>query len=136
MSKESAKCIDEVKILFDNWRKTRKTQRVRIPENLWQEAINLLDRYSAFEIIKELHLNNTNFRERIQKQKAKKKSKVKESKSFIQLHLDDKNINSQLSSINFQLEKPDGCKLKMELQSISKNEIHEILQIFMKEGVK
>jgi hypothetical protein len=55
--------LTSVKAGFESWRAQRKG-RERIPEQLWQSAIALLDYYPFHKVRKELNLNTKQFKER------------------------------------------------------------------------
>jgi len=52
---------------FESWRKERKRQRDRIPDQLWKEAESLAQNHSINQISKALKLNYTDLKNRIQK---------------------------------------------------------------------
>ena len=57
--------LEEVREAFENWRKTR-AKRAAIPESLWYAAIALSKEHSTFTISKELRVNYTDLKRRIQ----------------------------------------------------------------------
>ena len=42
--------LDSLKYQFEQWRKTRKNRRERIPELLWSAAVGLRNQYSVNQI--------------------------------------------------------------------------------------
>jgi hypothetical protein len=49
--------LEEVKVLFEEWRRTRQKARERIPDYLWSQVACLLGRYRPGEIQKRLGIN-------------------------------------------------------------------------------
>ena len=49
--------LARTRILFEEWRATRQG-RSKIPEELWQAVVTLQDRYSAFQLCRELRLSD------------------------------------------------------------------------------
>ncbi len=61
------------RVLFEQWRATRH-RRSKIPDELWQAAVALHDRYSASQLCRELRLSAGALRSRLQRGTAKKPS--------------------------------------------------------------
>ncbi|SDU47937.1 hypothetical protein [Desulfobacula phenolica] len=63
--------LEEARQQFNEWRRT-KTGRERIPESLWQSAIDLFHtgEYSLHKISKTLKLNHTDFKKQANKNLA------------------------------------------------------------------
>ncbi len=63
----SAPSLNNVKLKFKAWRKTR-TRSTRIPEELWQAAINIFhfEDLTLHKIARALHLNQTDLKKHIQ----------------------------------------------------------------------
>ncbi len=58
--------LQDVSTIFVQWRSTRKP-RSRIPEHLWQAAVDLAPFYSIHRIAGALRLNYTELKHRIKK---------------------------------------------------------------------
>lgn len=74
--------IEKVKEQFEDWRKNR-LKRDRIPESLWEAAIELYPEYRIYEISETLRLNYSRLKKKIldvAKKEAKKESKSPKSK--------------------------------------------------------
>jgi hypothetical protein len=56
--------LQDVSTIFAQWRSTRKP-RSRIPEHLWQAAVDLAPFYSIHQIARALRLNYTELKHRI-----------------------------------------------------------------------
>lgn len=57
--------LDAVRRAFEQWR-NRRSGRERIPEELWQAAVDLSEWYSVCKIASELKLDSSRLRRRIQ----------------------------------------------------------------------
>jgi hypothetical protein len=63
---ETQSRLQEVTAIFARWRSTRRL-RSRIPEQLWQAAVDLAPFYSTHQIARALRLNYTELKQRIKK---------------------------------------------------------------------
>jgi len=63
---ETQSRLQEVTAKFSRWRTTRKP-RSRIPEELWQAAVDLAPLYSTHHVARALRLNYTELKRRIAK---------------------------------------------------------------------
>lgn len=63
---ETPSRLQEVSALFAQWRSTRKP-RTRIPEQLWQAAVDLSPFYATHRIARALRLNYSELKDRIKK---------------------------------------------------------------------
>lgn len=131
MYNNKTKKIDEVKTAFDNWRGGRKNLREPIPESLWQRAVELNNDYPLMQIVETLKLNYAKFKKLIRVYKENTDKKINEKQSFVQLNFTNSQEQFQTKSINFQLERPDGFKLQIDIQSMTNNEMHELIRTFM-----
>ncbi len=61
--------IEKVKQRFETWREVRN-KRTKIPEELWQAAVELSSDYSLNKISQTLHLNYSVLKERILSMKS------------------------------------------------------------------
>ncbi len=67
MKKNQPHDLATVRAMFENWRAVRQG-RERIPEKLWQSAIELLAYYPFHKVRKELNLNTKQLRQRAEVQ--------------------------------------------------------------------
>jgi hypothetical protein len=65
--------LTRTRVLFEQWRATRHG-RSKIPDELWQAAVALHDRYSASQLCRELHVSAGALRSRLLEGTAKKPS--------------------------------------------------------------
>jgi hypothetical protein len=56
--------LDEVRRHFERWRKGR-APGTRIPETLWERAVELVQEYGLYRVGKELHLNYQALKHRV-----------------------------------------------------------------------
>jgi hypothetical protein len=49
--------LEEVTVLFEEWRRTRQKAKERIPDYLWSQVVCLLGRYRPGEIQKRLRIS-------------------------------------------------------------------------------
>jgi hypothetical protein len=77
--------LESVKYQFEEWRKTRKNRRERIPETLWSAAVGLRNQYSVNQISRALGLNYNDLKKRIPEQNVYSKRKKLSSSDFVEL---------------------------------------------------
>jgi hypothetical protein len=99
-TKKNHSTLEEVKSLFEQWRKDRKHRDI-IPEALWDAAASLSGRYSLHEICTCLRLNYNDL-------KARTKNHVAISPAFIEL--------TRVSSADctIEMEKPTGERMRVK----------------------
>lgn len=122
--------LDSVKLRFDDWRLTKKPGE-RIPENLWDLAVDLTARYSMNEVNRTLKLGWDYFKRRILQKRGENREQMKVSKefsknpaSFLEVKLDapDHNMNSftmfsppSKTDWTFEIFKSDGSHLRLTM---------------------
>lgn len=102
--------LNKVKQKFKAWRKVR-TRGTRIPEELWQAAINIFhsENLTLHKVARELRLNQTDFKKHIQKDipMVKKSSPP----AFIEVSCDAQ--PEFISECIVEMEDSGGSKMKM-----------------------
>jgi hypothetical protein len=68
--------LEQVQNKFKHWRRTRKSHRP-IPKELWEAAVSLSADYSISQIAKELILDYSTLKKRVQTKKNEPVSKTK-----------------------------------------------------------
>ena len=96
--------LQEVSAVFAQWRSTRKP-RNRIPEQLWQAAVDLTPFYSTHQIARALRLNYTELKRRI-----KKRLPEEQAAEFIEI--DMRQLLSTAPCV-LELRSPSGFELKI-----------------------
>ncbi len=105
MKRENSK-LEKLKRKIELWRKKKRHQRAAMPKELWREAVDLCEVYSASRIRRELHLEHSKLRVLLEE-------KVNQGKSggFVSIDLPGR------TSMNPVCEwvRPDGAKLRMRM---------------------
>jgi hypothetical protein len=129
--------LEEVKQAFAEWRKERK-HRTPIPRALWDAAVKLSRQYSVNHISKALHLNYTELKKRFQRPRSGKSLSNSESRridmpgaTFVELEANQP-LWSGVSVI--EMVKPDGCRMRMQVQGESSYVLLELVKSFMSKG--
>jgi len=94
--------MEEVKGLFDQWRRNRK-HRDPIPPSLWDAAISLAKSYSLYEISRSLRLSYNDLKARMQKPSIV-------SPAFIEL------AGIASAEYTVEMEKPSGERMRVKGQ--------------------
>jgi hypothetical protein len=115
---ETQSRLQEVSAIFAQWRSTR-TPRSRIPEQLWQAAVDLAPLYSTHHIARTLRLNYTELKHRIRKQPSQE-----QGAEFIEI--DMRQLLPTAPCI-LELRSPMGFELR--IQNVDRIESHLALLI-------
>lgn len=103
--------IDKVQEDFRSWRETKPYSSSPIPEELWQEAVELARTYSIHEICKALHLDFNKLKRHVQGSDALRKTPSDPSGGFVELSLA---MAPQPSECLIELERSDGMRLSIK----------------------
>ena len=104
--------IQKVKQRFETWREVRK-KRTKIPEELWQAAVELSSDYSLNEISQTLHLNYSVLKERIVSMKTEKLGVEGAVGGFVEVDLGRRMSTEEWV---FELEDGKGAKMRMRMK--------------------
>ena len=125
--------LQAVQEQFTIWRKNKSYRQEAIPDHLWKAAIALVSRYSKAEIIKTLRLNHGDFCQRLHGQSNTKKL-TPPVPQFIELAglRNPAPAFSALPCQRLELERPDGCRLRLYATETQVLNGQEIIQEFLK----
>lgn len=110
---------------FDQWRCTRR-KRERIPEHLWEAAINLGTSYSTFRIAKELRLDYKELKRRILD-----RSSQNTPSEFFELKVEP--LFSSVACL-IEMRSPSGFELKLEIPAALDCHLPQVVSQFLREG--
>lgn len=113
--------IDQAKRDFKQWRKNKRG-KAKIPDELWEAAVSLTSRYSINHVSRELKVNYTDLKNKVQSKEAVCAS------GFIELELKKSELVE--SECILEIEKSEGSKLRMHYKGNDTREIIEIGKIF------
>lgn len=109
--------LESVAERFTQWRKN-KSKGERIPEQLWYEAIGLLDTYRISEVTRTLRLSGADLNKRRQRTEARpsRESLLVESSSFMEVdpQVVQQALGSQGPTAWMELARPDGLRLRIQ----------------------
>ena len=117
---ESTLTLETVAEHFEQWRSSKK-KRERIPEQLWQEAIDLLNRYGISQVTRTLRLSGSDLNKRrgmtarARRAKLTKTKDTRRDTAFVEI---DPQAVAQSSERNattswLELQRPDGLRLRI-----------------------
>ena len=117
---ESTLTLETVAEHFEQWRSAKK-KRERIPDHLWREAIDLLDRYGISHVIRTLRLNGSDLNKRrgitarTQRAKVTATKASRKAPAFVEI---DPQAVAQASGRDttaswLELQRPDGLCLRI-----------------------
>ena len=110
---ESILTLEAVATHFEQWR-SRKAKGEPIPEPLWREAIELLDRYRISQVTRKLRLSGSDLnRRRRQFGAASPPSKQAQETTFVEIDamLSDPASGPATTKGWLELSRPDGMRL-------------------------
>lgn len=123
---------------FNAWRQTRANARTPIPDELWQMASSLLDRYPASTIASLCRLHPTSLKKHATSQTSSALRKQKPSaQAFFHLPAPDRQKGSltpppSTSSYRLQIERPDGSRLTLSLPALDQASINTLCASFLR----
>lgn len=117
--------LDVVREAFEQWRSTR-TGRERIPEELWQAAVELSESHSLCKIATELKLDYNRLRRRILD-----RSPQSQPTQFIEVHMDRLLSASQCT---LHLHSPSGFELTVHAGTALELQLPHLIDRFMSQG--
>ena len=112
--------LSRTRALFEQWRTTRSGLREKIPEELWQAAVALHDRYPVSQLCRELHLSAGALRARLRE--AETQPVATATPEFVPLRLEalglpvaDRPAKPTEALIRLVWERADGTRLQLLL---------------------
>lgn len=102
--------MEDIMLLFKNWRATRKYKRHRIPDELWEAAVALADQYTLHQISTTLRLNHTALRDQVASRTLEKNTTKEQQACFFELPSPQP---SQSSECMIEMNNRHGEKMRM-----------------------
>ena len=122
---ESQQKMLAASVLFDQWRSTRK-KRDRIPEGLWEAAVELSPSYSTCQIFKALRLDFKELKRRI-----RDRSSRKAPSEFVELKVERLFSTGQCI---MEVRSPAGFELKIQIDTALLPQCIQLLSCFLDRG--
>jgi hypothetical protein len=101
---------------FEQWRRNKK-QGERIPEELWSEAIDLVDRYGVSQVTRTLRLSGTDLNKRrgiVGTGQRRRSQNTKAAFVEIEPAVVERAVGPTDSAVPWmELERPDGLRLRI-----------------------
>ena len=112
---ETALTLEEVAEHFEQWRRNKKRGQ-RIPEQLWDEAVSLVNTYGVSQITRVLRLSGTDFNKRrgiVGSGKRRRGSGARATFVEINQAEVDQVLRPEATGAWMELERPDGLRLRI-----------------------
>ena len=113
---ESTLTLEEVAEHFAQWRRSKKKGE-RIPEPLWNEAVNLVGAYGVSQVTRTLRLSGTDLNKRRGKIGTGQRRQCSGAKTaFVEIDraLVDQAPGPGATTVWMELERPDGLRLRVQ----------------------
>ena len=127
--------LEELREEFTNWRKNKTDQERRIPEQMWEAAVELNSHYSIAQIVKELRLNRNEYKKRLgfkNQNQPPQEWMVKANFVEIPLHLmEGLNQENNNRCEQVELERADGTKMRLYAANDSQLEAISLIKVFL-----
>ena len=109
--------LDRVAERFESWRSSRPSPRSRIPEELWREAVGLMDVYGLSAVAKKLRLNASTLKRKAEtEQQLSRPESQRGSGLFIPINVvTGEGERGSQQGWRFELEYADGRRLRMKV---------------------
>ena len=121
--------LSEVKEQFKKWRRTRKSPRP-MPEELWQAAVSLSANHSISQISRDLMLDYSTLKKRVQNRKKNRVAKIS-CPDFIELGFEPP---TAISECLIEMEDSLGGKMRMHFKNKTDIELLELVKAFFRKG--
>jgi len=122
------KTLEMVKENFDTWRRTREKQGP-IPEQLWQDAIHLLQTHSQNQVAKALRINATELKKRAMTFQSSGASISFTETNWKEVSLMAK--SHQPDHWTLTLEHPNGFHLRLQSPHFNGTHCEGLIQLFL-----
>jgi hypothetical protein len=112
---ESPLTLEEVAAHFEQWRK-RKKNGERIPEQLWSEAVSLVDTYGVSPVTRTLRLGGRDLNKRRGMIEAgQRRQDPSGETAFVEIDpmVMDQYPQPEAGAVWMELERPDGLRLRI-----------------------
>ena len=123
--------LESVRYQFEQWRRTRKNRRERVPENLWSAAVGLRKQYSVNQISRALRLNYSDLKKRISEENVYSKRKRISVSDFVEL---DWQSGFCASECLIEMEDAYGSKMRMRFKGRADLDLLELGKAFWSKG--
>jgi len=119
---ESQVSLQATREAFEQWRSTRK-KRDRIPDDLWEAAVDLSSSYSTCRIAKELRLDYKELKRRIRDRSSQG------APEFVEFNVDQFFSRAQCL---IEIRSPVG--FEMRVQASLQADVMQLVSLFLKES--
>jgi hypothetical protein len=126
--------IERLREQVEQWRVTRR-YRCAMPEQLWQQAVELSKRHGSHEVSKACNLNSVNLNKRLKKRGQKRVQRAKEQ-GFGFVEVEGIGLGGMKASAAVTVEMIDerGARLRVEYLSSDEFEVSQVVQLFWRRG--
>jgi hypothetical protein len=128
--------LEELREQFEQWRKNKLPKERRIPEQMWEAAVELSSKYPFALIVKELRLNRDEYKRRLGLKKQNQPTQelmVKSDFVEIPVHLMEglyqHNNNHRCEKV--ELERADGTKMRLYAANGGQLEAISLIKVFL-----
>ena len=124
--------LEDVRCRFETWR-SRKKPGNRIPNGLWQAAVEQCQAHSILEVSRVLRLNYTDLKERVHESKKVVLPSKDGCMEFVQLDFEGQ---SRPPECMIELESANGAKLRMHFLGQQKGiDPVDLTRAFLRQGL-
>ena len=118
--------LEVVRNQFESWRKRRRC-RSRIPESLWQAAVQLCKEHSVFAVSRALRLNYNGLKNRVPRAKEQRADF-----GFVKLDL---GAPMSPSECLVEMESANGARMRMSFKGVPRDfDLVELGRAFWRQG--
>ena len=123
--------LAEVRHRFDQWRST-KSLHDKIPEALWEAAASLVPPYTCSQVVKELRLDFTAFKHRVQRRTREQMSLVRSDFVEIPSSVISSFVRRSVSSCDcLEIERADGAKMRLQARAGQNFDVATLIDTFL-----
>jgi hypothetical protein len=124
--------LEEIHRRFEAWRKRRQC-RSKIPEALWERAVDVCREHSVWEVCRALRLNYNDLKNRVQESRDRSPAVRQDPDlGFVRLDLGGPLVSSECL---VEMETPNGAKMRMSIRGVLRDvDPVELSRAFWRQG--
>ena len=145
LSPTASDLLEQTRAAFQSFRSSHQNKRTRLPEDLWQMAISLLDSFSITRVCRELRLDPQRLRKHRPASNSTPSAALRPALHFCEVKAATQNLatvgpssteasadySSTALSLRLVLERPDGTRLSVSVPASELSQLTSLYSLFL-----
>ena len=133
MKRELSTRMKSLKTRLDLWRKQQNGVRRPLPQELWDEAVQIAKSEGVGSTAYDLRLNSSALKKRLEKETAEQANE-EASATFVQVNLPQSPPDAQVGRMIIEFTKPRGERMRIDAAASSMVDVVGLAQSFWSYG--